>query len=213
MGIRIGRDKSEFDRGLSFFDAVYGFAITLLVANIDPPSPEAWASLTTLLDDGLRAQLTGFIISFVVIAVFWKANTELIGRMSGIDGPVIVANLVTAGLIVFIPFTTQGISDPHTSALPLPTAMYAVNVAAAILSQNIMFEIARARGLVIEDVSRSAIWVSRLDVYAKIAIFLLSIPIAYLLGSTWAMCSWATLLVIGPLMGRWEARAGARVAA
>ena len=147
----------------------------------------------------------------MVIAVFWKANTDLIGRMSGIDGPVIVANLVTAGLIVFIPFTTQGISDPETSNLPLPVAVYTVNVSAAILSQTLMFEIARARGLVEDDVPPGTFWVARLDVLSKIAVFAVSIPVAYMAGPGWGMLCWSLLLIVGPLMGRWRTRVEMRM--
>ena len=32
-----GRDSVEFSRAIAFFDAVYAFAVTLLVVNIDPP--------------------------------------------------------------------------------------------------------------------------------------------------------------------------------
>ena len=206
MGTRIARDRSEFDRGLGFFDAVYGFAITLLIANIDMPPASAWQDLSTLVSGELGAQLTGFVISFVVIAMFWKANTDLVGKLSGMDGSVIIANLVTVGLIVFIPFTTQGISDDKTSVLPLPTALYAVNVAAAILSQAIMFEIARMRGLVEDDVPRGAYWIVRLDVLSKIAVFLVSIPIAYLAGPQWGWTFWLLLIAVGPLMARWRLR-------
>lgn len=207
----IGRNRSEFDRGLGFFDAVYGFAITLLIANIDLPPASAWGSVSELLAHGLDAQLLGFIVSFAVIAIFWKANTSLVGRLSGMDGAIITANLVIAGLVVFIPFSTQGISDPEVSALPLPVAVYAVNVTAAILAQAVMFELARARGLVEDDVPRGAIWVTRLDVLAQIAVFIISIPVAYVAGSSWGMLTWAALLVVNPLMDHWTRAVVARV--
>lgn len=204
MANRINRDRSEFDRGLGFFDAVYGFAITLLVANIDLPPAAAWVNLQTLSAPEFSSQVLGFVVSFAVIAVFWKVNTDLVGRLRGMDGAVIAANLVTAALIVFIAFTTQGLSDPGLSELPLPTAVYALNVGAAILSQAIMFEVARARGLVEDDVPQAARWASRLDVLAKVLVFVVSVPIAYLVGPSWAMVTWASLIVIAPLTGRWS---------
>ncbi|NLA66423.1 MAG: DUF1211 domain-containing protein [Leucobacter sp.] len=203
---RFGREGTEFGRGLGFFDAIFGFAITLLVANIDMPPAEAWSSLSALWSGDLGVQLTGFVISFVVIGAFWKVNTDLISKISGMDSAVIAANLVTAALIVLIPFTTQGISDPRVSDLPLPVALYAVNVAAAIASQFVMFEIARSRGLVTEVLSRRALLVSRLDVLTKVGVFVLSIAVAYLVGPSWAMLCWALLIVVGPAMGRWQQR-------
>jgi hypothetical protein len=87
-----------------------------------------------------------------------------------------------------------------------------VNVALAILSQSVTAEIARARGLLIDDVPRSAWWAARIDVLAKIAVFLVSVPIAFMLGSHWAQLSWLSLIVIGQLTGRWSERV-ARTAA
>jgi len=87
------RDNAEFDRGLGFFDAIYGFAVTLLIANVALPSAEYWTDPAVLLSGGLGGELVGFAISFVVIAVFWYTNTQLLGRFQGIDGPVVAANL------------------------------------------------------------------------------------------------------------------------
>ena len=206
MAERISRDRAEFDRGLGFFDAVYGFAITLLVANIDMPPAEAWQSLSALWASDLSAQIVGFVVSFAVIAIFWKANTDLVGRLSSMDGPVIAANLVTAALVVLIAFTTQGLSDPGISELPLPISVYAVNVAAAIVAQAVMFEVARTRGLVERPVPPRVLRAERWDTAAKILVFLVSIPIAYWVGPGWGMLTWAGLFIIAPFMGRWVGR-------
>ena len=47
------RDTIEFARAFTFFDAVYAFALTLLVVNVDPPEASDWKSLTALLGSGL----------------------------------------------------------------------------------------------------------------------------------------------------------------
>ena len=44
-------------------------------------------------------------------------------------------NLLAVALVMLIPFTTQGISDPESSQFALPTAMYALNIALASLAQ------------------------------------------------------------------------------
>ena len=203
---RFGREGVEFGRGLGFLDAIYGFAITLLVANIDLPPAEAWKSLSTLLDHGLHAQLLGFVISFVVIAVFWRHNTEILSRFGSIDSAVITSNLASAGLIVLIPFTTQGISEPEISDYPLPVALYAANVALAILSQTVTYEVGRARGLLATETPPALVLVERIDVIAKVGIFCVSIPVAYLAGPSWGMFTWLLLIPFGMVMGRWGSR-------
>lgn len=206
------REGDEFGRGLSFFDAIFGFAITVLVVSIDPPEAKAWTSINALMDSGLGNQLTCFAISFVVIAAFWRSNAQLLGRFRAMDSTLITSNLVTVAFVVLIPFSTQGISDPELNDLPLPTALYAVNVALAILSQSITAEIARARGLLVDEVSRSAWRASRVDVLSKIAVFLLSVPIAFACGSRWAQLSWLLLIVLGRVTGRWSERVAQRAA-
>lgn len=204
------REGAEFGRGIGFFDAIYGFAITLLVANIDLPAASAWREPAELLDHGLGTQLLGFFISFVVIAIFWRHNTLLLARFIGIDGPVVTANLVTAGLIVLLPFTTQGISDPEISEYPLPTALYAVNVALAMASQWAMHEIGRVRGLLVERVSPALLRASRIDVLAQMGVFAVSVPIAFLAGSTWAQLSWLLMIPVGRITGKRKERVAER---
>lgn len=204
------REGVEFGRGLSFFDAIFGFAITVLVVSIDPPGAKSWTSLSALMDSGLGNQLTCFAISFVVIAVFWRSNTQLLGRFKAMDATLITSNLVTVALVVLLPFSTQGISDPELYGMPLPTALYAVNVALAIVSQSITAEIARSRGLLIDDVPPSAWWAVRIDVYSKAAVFLISVPIAFVFGSHWAQWSWLSLIVLGLVTGRWSERVAQR---
>lgn len=203
-------DSPEFGRGVSFFDAIYGFAITLLVANVDPLPPEAWQSVDAFLGSGVPIQLLGFALSFVVIAVFWRTNVRLMRRLTGMDSATITLNLVATGLVVLIPFTTQGISDPHTSALPLPTAVYALNIALVSLAQSAVYQVARSRGLErVPSGARENRW-ELSDAMVTPAVFLLSIPLALLFGDVVAKSSWASLLILGPLSGTLRARAKAR---
>jgi uncharacterized membrane protein len=203
-------ESLEFGRGVSFFDAIYGFAVTLLIANVDAPPPEIWGSMATLAASGVPAQLLGFALSFTVIAVFWRLNVRLMRRLAGLDGPTTVLNLTAAALVILIAFTTQGISDPDSTELSLPTAFYALNIALVALAQIVMYQVARARGL---ERVRSTARMNRLqlmDALVTPLIFLLSIPIALFVDATTAKWSWALLLVIAPLTGRLVERADSR---
>lgn len=202
----VRRETAEFDRGLGFFDAIYGFAITLLITNIDMPAPDEWSNIGTLLSGSFGTQLLGFVISFVVIAVFWKVNFDLIRQFTGMNGKVVIANVVTVGLVVLLPFTTQGISDPQIVELPLPTALYACNIALAILSQMVMFELGRRGGLLAVDDPPDALRAARIDALLKVVVFAISIPVAFLAGPDWARWVWAVLLVVSPISGRWSDR-------
>ncbi len=195
-------DSPEFGRGLSFTDAIYGFAITLLVVNIDVPDASDWESLSTLASSGFFGQLFGFTLSFAVIAVFWRVNFRLVRSISGMTSAVLTANIVGAFFIVLLPFTTQGTSDPGTRDLALPTALYALNVALAAMCQSAMYLIAELQGLTGPVPTRKYLVAQTLQASAVPIVFLVSIPVALAWGPNPARLMWLSLLVIGPLVGR-----------
>lgn len=197
----------EFGRGVSFFDAIYGFAVTMLIANVDAPPAQAWRSLEALAASGVSQQLLGFVLSFVVIVVFWRLNVRLTRRLRGMDAATMRINLVATGLAVLIPFTTQGISDTDTADLPLPTILYAVNIALMALMQTLMYQVARARGLERVPTSQSANRRSLVAALITPAVFLASVPVALTAGASAAKLTWALLIVLGPLSGVWATRA------
>lgn len=207
---RAERGETEFERGISFYDAIYGLAATLLIANVDAAPPEAWKSLGTLFTHDILDQLVAFTISFVVIAVFWRINVGLVKRLAALDGPTTAANLVAAGLVILLPFTTQGISDAATTDLPLPTAFYAVNVAAVALAQTVMFQIARARGLERTPATARENRRGVLDALVTPVYFLASVPIALVWGADAARWSWIGLPIVAAISARLVRRAAQR---
>jgi uncharacterized membrane protein len=208
------RSTPDFDRALAFFDAVYGFALTLLVVNIDVTGVDTWSSVSALWSAN-GTQFTSFAISFLVIVSFWRNNHEMVSRMTAIDGSVMVTNLVVIGLVIFIPFTSEAMGDPRLDHLPLPTALYALNLAAAVTVSVVMFQLAMRHGLVVGDetpaVRRAELW----DGLTKPAVFLLSIPITYIGTALWGTTtpgklSWLLLLVVAPVSGRLVQRTAER---
>ena len=208
---RYERDTVEFARAVAFFDAVYAIALTLLVVNIDPPEAADWASLDTLLGSGLGWQLLGFAISFAVIAVFWRVNHRIVAGFSALTSGTIIANLVAIAFVVLVPFSTQGISDVDTADEPLAVAVYAVDISLAVLAQSAMFAVARHDGVLGHPLPRRADTIRFIDTLTTPVVFLASIPVAYAFGADWGRYTWATLLVIGPLSGRWADRRIARI--
>ena len=202
----IRRETSEFDRGLSFFDAIYGFAVTLLIANVDLPEPREWQDLTSLAASGLGQQLFGVALSFVVICALWRVNVRLIKRMEGLTGPMMVANLAATGLVILVPFTTDAISNPETSGLALPTVLYAVNIAGVSLAQSVAFQLGRVAGLERRPTSARENRAGLVAAAVTPVVFLLSVPVALLLGAGAAQMSWLALVVLLPLTGRFAER-------
>ena len=204
------QESNEFGRGISFFDAIYGFAITLLIANVDAPHPAAWVDFDALVDSGVLSQLLGLTLSFIVIAVFWRVNVRVMKRLRGLDPATTFLNLVAVGFVILIPFTTQGISDPESAQYMLPTAMYAVNIALVSIAQLLLFEVARARGLERERTTARENTLHMADTLVTPVVFLASIPIGLLFGTDAAKWSWLSLVVLSPMAGTLAARAAKR---
>lgn len=193
--------SDESSRGVSFVDAIYGFAAALLVGNVVVRDPEAWNSLAQLAKSGLYTQLFAFVVSFTVIAVFWRDNVRLTRRLTRLDGVTTSISLAVVGLVILIPFSTQGISDPVSTNLTLPNVVYALNIALVDLGQSvILFEIARARGLERHRMQPRAHLAHVLVALITPVVFFASIPITFVWGPTAGKFTWASLLVIYPVV-------------
>ena len=193
------RGTSEFDRALSFVDAIFGFSVTLLVTTLDVPPAAAWRNLSSLLDSGLGDQLLAFVISFAVVAGFWRSNHQLIRTFHALDAATVRVLIYLVALVVFIPFTTKAISDPNPAHLPLPTGLYAANVAAVVLVSVVLSLLARWRGLT--DTADDPVFEQIAGALLVAAMFLISIPVAYRFGPGNAKWCWLALVVLGPLLG------------
>jgi uncharacterized membrane protein len=198
----IRRETAEFDRGLSYFDAIYGFAVTLLIANVDLPGADAWRDLGSLGRSGLGQQLFGVVLSFVVISVLWRVNVRVVRALDGLTGQMMALNLVAAGLVILVPFTTDAISNPGTADLALPTVMYALNIAAVSLAQTALYQVGRSAGLERRPTSSGENRRRLVAALTTPAVFLASVPVALWFGASAAQLCWLSLVVLLPVTGR-----------
>lgn len=192
------RESVEFGRAVNLVDAIFGFSLTLLVTSLEVPPAAAWVSVSALMDTGLGDQLMAFVISFVVVVGFWLANHQVLSSFQALDGTTVRVCIYLVGLVIFIPFATKAISDPDPANLPLPTALYAANVAAITLVTVALILVGRTRGLADRTPPVPGLIAHSLVVAA---VFLISIPIAYRFGPDAAKWSWLSLVVVNPLVG------------
>jgi uncharacterized membrane protein len=190
------RDERELGRVGAFSDAVFAIAITLLVLNIavpHVPDAELRAAISRLKDDFIA-----YWIGFAVIGLFWNGNRELFSRLSRVTTPVILSNMGLLALIALMPFTSAVIGRYHTS---LAVAIYAANVGLASFFAGLTEVLAGHAGLQIgvpasrwrEEIAGSLI---------RTFVFLLSIPLAYLVSPRFALWSWLFILPLGALANR-----------
>lgn len=128
--------KKEFqlERLILFSDAVFAIAITLLVIEIKIPELEhGEVSESALLHKlgELVPKFLGFIVSFLLIGLYWSIHHRMFGFVTNYTRKLIVLNLFFLFTIVLMPFST-GIfgeySRPGTIHLITPVAVYAFNI-------------------------------------------------------------------------------------
>jgi len=88
----------------TFSDGVFAIAITLLVLNIRIPQTDYEHLLPTLL--AAWPQLLGYVMSFVIVSVYWVSHHNLFHLIRKVDHPSIWMNLLLLLFIGFIPFPT-----------------------------------------------------------------------------------------------------------
>lgn len=198
---RYGRDGIEFGRALTFFDAVFAFALTLLVTSIDDFSPEAWRSPGAFWAAN-GSSLLSFAISFVVVVSFWRSSHRQLAEFRHLDSGLIGIQALAMFGVVLIPFTTEAMGKPALNGLPLPVAVYAVDVSVTYLLQHAVPVVADRRGLRTTRMSPAEHREILATAVVLPAVFLGSIPVAYLVSPGAAQLSWLLLFVLVPLAGR-----------
>jgi uncharacterized membrane protein len=199
--VRYSREESEFGRAIGFFDATFALALTLLVTTLDVSGERSvWDSLGSLNDE-VGPQFIAFVIAFALIANYWLVHHRLVASFAAIDTPVIVANLFLIAAVVLLPFSTEAVGDPAIDDLALPTAVFALDVAAASIMLAIIYWLAWKRNLLRPHPSRAELRANLVASAIPAAVFIVSIPIAYLASPTAAKLSWLSLLIVNRFGG------------
>jgi uncharacterized membrane protein len=85
----------------------------------------------------LLPHLDDYVISFVVLCLFWLAHLRLLNRIRTIDVPFTWFNLAFLLFTTFVPTTTTLIGDNSTQ--PLAAIVYGSNLLAILLCEALMW--------------------------------------------------------------------------
>jgi uncharacterized membrane protein len=197
-GASFARGTTEFDRALGFFDATYAVALTLLVTTLDGyDMPGTWTHPAALWAV-MGTQVVAFFIAFAVVAFYWRSNHAFVGRLNHLSGRLLTVNIMLLAFIVLLPFSTDAMGQFQE---PLATAVFAGNVAVISSMEAVMSVLAWREGLLSAPPSRQRMRLNLVLQLIPAAVFLASIPVAYLVSSSAARLSWLSLLILNPLVG------------
>jgi uncharacterized membrane protein len=189
----------SLDRMLMFTDGVFAIAITILVLDLTVPDglddPMLFEELVHV-----RPELWAAALSFAVIGRFWISHHGIFGWFRRVNTPLLWLNLLLLAPVVFLPFATRLLAD--YSHLPIVVITYSATVAAVALVLLGIWIYATRRAHLTDQVPES----HRLGIVSGLAgaavAFLVSIPIAALVGS-WAMLCY--VLAVLPADRIWTA--------
>jgi uncharacterized membrane protein len=103
----------------TLFDAIFAFAMTLLVTGfvVDPiPASEASALLPGYIA-AMRPEFYSFLIAFFVLASFWLVHHRQFHYVQTVDPALVWLTLLILAFTVMMPFTTNVSGDyPHVQA-------------------------------------------------------------------------------------------------
>jgi TMEM175 potassium channel family protein len=189
--------ERELDRLGAFSDGVFAIAITLLVLNIEVPDVPG-KDLGHAISD-LSSLFLAYGIGFAVMGGFWYDHHRLFARLQRSSGRLVVVNLLLLASIGMMPFTTDVLGRYNE---PIAVALYAVNVGVTVLLNGLLAEIADTGRLLLPG-ERAHDFVR--GTLPNIAVFALSIAIAYGISESLAKWSWL-LLLLTPRLARRRSR-------
>ena len=182
--------KKEFqlERLILFSDAVFAIAITLLVIEIKIPELHEDVSDAAILHSlkYLIPKFMGFIISFLLIGLYWTIHHRLFGFVVNFDRKLLFLNLLFLFFIVLMPFST-GLYGEYAGPelfrkqLKVPMTFYVLNIFFLGLTNYFMWShISNSKKYLCEPTEDPhVIKLSRTRSLIVPLLFLLMLPVAY----------------------------------
>lgn len=189
----------ELDRIVFFSDAVFAIAITILVLDIRVPYGLSPAELPAEVL-GLWPKYLSYVVSFLVLAIYWQAYHRVFRPIRGYDGTLVWLNFLFLMAVAFLPFPTSLLGEYGREQVSV--VIYAANAAvASLLLSAISWYAGRGHRLVPPDHDDAESKIRRLQGLAVPAVFLASIGVSFFSPMA-AMYSWLLLAITDPIIRR-----------
>ncbi|MFN8498456.1 MAG: TMEM175 family protein [Anaerolineae bacterium] len=115
----------------AFSDGVIAIIITIMVLEMRPPTSPDWSALQPLIPT-----FVSYILSFVLIGIYWNNHHHLLQAAQRVDGRVLWANLHLLFWLSLFPFATAWMGDTEFASGPV--ALYGVVFAMAGVAYTIL---------------------------------------------------------------------------
>lgn len=115
----------------AFSDGVLAVIITIMVLEMRPPQGATLAALRPVLPVFL-----GYVLSFVMIAIYWNNHHHLLHAIERVNGATLWANLHLLFWLSLVPFTTAWMGNNHFGAWAV--ALYGIILLLAAIAYYIL---------------------------------------------------------------------------
>jgi uncharacterized membrane protein len=188
-----GGTASEVDligaeRLIFFSDAVVAIAITLLALGLPEVTGETDHDVLQSLGNNVKFYVP-FLISFVVIAGYWRVHHRLYQSVTRLDSGLITINMVWLLMIICTPYVTRVLSEGEKFS-PVRFSLYAVIQVVTIVTFVVMRRHIRDHELLRPGATVTVAAPYDASFLAVAAAFALSIPIAFIAKSQWTYLVW-----------------------
>jgi uncharacterized membrane protein len=200
-------DLPGVDRLLALSDGVVAIAITLLVLQLNVPSPSALtdpdsaSKLAVELGKGAD-QMISYVISFYVIAQFWLVHHRVFRRITGQQEGLAWWNFAFLFTITVMPFTSDLLGK--FSENPLAIDIFAANLLLATAATELTVIYGRRKDLVTPETAQET-RAAQYRVAASVVVIAMSIVLAWVNPDVAKYC-WLLLAVAPRLADRWSGR-------
>ena len=168
--------KFPHDRVVFFSDAVFAIAITLLVIEIKIPTHEQITAMgMSQVLSHLIPLFIGFLISFLVTALFWRWHLILMNFVKHIDNKLLWLNIWLLLFVALLPFSSGFYSEYFNSNAPF--FIYCIDLALIGFFSFLMTSYVVKKENLIETLGKIQVRWMKLRALIVPAVFLLCIPI------------------------------------
>jgi len=115
----------------AFSDGVIAILITIMVLDLKTPESTELSALRPLIPIFLC-----YVLSFVIIGIYWNNHHHMLHACSKVTGTVLWANLHLLFWLSLFPFATAWMGENHFA--PLPTAIYGVVLLMAAIAYYVL---------------------------------------------------------------------------
>jgi uncharacterized membrane protein len=193
----IVEDKTGLERLIFFSDAVFAIAITLLSLEIRLPTTQASLTDTELTNLLLQTfpKFLAYIISFLVIGLFWIGHHRKFRFIKKYDGNLLLLNLFLLMTIAFIPFPTSLLSEYGDRTATIFYAL--VMILASLLSAAVWWYASHKNRLIDPNLDQRQRRREAIGPLLGAGVFLLSIGLAFI-NENLARLAWMLVVLTQP---------------